>query len=214
MISNANDIITWSESYTTWKPVYLLPHLYRKCICGLSSRVQYMGCAHEKLAKSSLPMPNKLFCWLMFDVVYRIGWLKCEETRHICNLGSTGLSNMWKHHTQPQQPVTSFSCGSFTWSPTAVGWDPLLQVTFVASQPMSNCFSAWKTSWSHKCSVGLKSGLQAGHPQQIHSNSGGSLSVISEDRVSYLAVEIRECQLFQDLISISLHPMMTFFQWG
>lgn len=137
MISNANNIITRSESYTTWKPVYLLPHLYRKCTRGLSSRVQHAGCAHEKLAKSSLPMPNKCFCrWLMFDVVYWIGWLKCEEMRHICNLRSRGLSNMWKHHTQPQQPVTSFSCWSLAWSPTAVGWDPILQVTFVASQPM------------------------------------------------------------------------------
>lgn len=207
MISNANDIITWSESYTTWNPVYLLPHLYRKCICGLSSRVQYVGCAHEKLAKSSLPMPNKLFCcWLMFDVVYWIGWLKCEETRHICNLRSRGLSNMWKHHTQPQQPVTSFSCWSLAWSPTAVGWDPILQVTFVASQPMW----LWdQLVFQHEKQVDLTS-VQWGWSQDCRqailnkSTGGGSLSVISEDRLSYLAVEIRECQLFQDLISISL----------
>lgn len=33
----------------------------KKCFGGLSSRVEYVGCAHENLAKSCLPMPTSYF---------------------------------------------------------------------------------------------------------------------------------------------------------
>lgn len=56
-------------------------HLWGTCICGMSSRAEFVGCAHKKFAKSSLPMPNNLF-----GVFWWIGWLKSEETRHIVNL--------------------------------------------------------------------------------------------------------------------------------
>lgn len=43
-----------------------------------------VGCPHEKL-RSSLPVPNILFCYrLLSGVVYWIGWVKSEET--ICSL--------------------------------------------------------------------------------------------------------------------------------
>ncbi|MEQ2214262.1 hypothetical protein XENOCAPTIV_028582 [Xenoophorus captivus] len=35
-------------------------------MCGLSSRLEYVGCTQENLAKSSLPMPNS-FCWRVHD---------------------------------------------------------------------------------------------------------------------------------------------------
>ena len=71
----------------------------------MSSRAEYVGCAHEKCDKCSLPMPNSLFChWLLFGVVWWIGWLKSEETRHIGNLTIYSLVTIphlivstWRH---------------------------------------------------------------------------------------------------------------------
>ena len=42
-------------------PLLKCCHVYKeKCICGMSSRVEYVGCAHDKLAKSFLPRPKQL----------------------------------------------------------------------------------------------------------------------------------------------------------
>ena len=66
---------------------------------------QYVGCAHEKFAKSSLP--NSLFCyWLLFGVIWWIGWLKSEETRHIGNL-TIYLFNKQEFQLHVEEPNTA-----------------------------------------------------------------------------------------------------------
>lgn len=34
----------------------MVPQIYGECTCGLISKVEFLACAHEHLAKSSLPI--------------------------------------------------------------------------------------------------------------------------------------------------------------
>ena len=74
-----------NECYTVGKPVYFpfkWCHIRKEHAFLMSSRAEYLGCAHEYFAKSSLP--NSLFCcWLLFG---GLGGLMAEESRHTGNL--------------------------------------------------------------------------------------------------------------------------------
>lgn len=74
---------------------------------------------------------------------------------------------MWKNHTQPQQPDTSFSCWSPVWSHS------ILQPPFIASQPAWLCWSLWHKQRAQV--LVLQSGLLAGHLHLLHSLMGSAL---------------------------------------
>src|SRR4029434_147668 len=101
-------------------------------------------------AKKCAKIPNILL--LVFTLVLSclVDWMIAlshsnkEKTTHIGHFYTVrDLSSVWKIHTQPQQLGPSSSCWSPAWSHTAVGWHPIPQPGFVASQPTWLRWSLW-----------------------------------------------------------------------
>ena len=95
-----------------------------RCICGMSSRAEYVGCAQEKCDKSSMPMPNSLFCccyWLLlwhlphWKNLARCHWrwsLFRDIEMRFCNQWPSHISTVW---------VPTLSSKMTTLAPTELG---------------------------------------------------------------------------------------------
>lgn len=113
----------------------------------------------ERFAKCSLLMPKSYCFWLFVLVVesclvdlmtevWKDNTYWQFNTLNFIHLTERSPSGIWRNRTQPQQPGTSSSWGSPSWSPIAVGWHPSVQPTFVTSQPMWLCWSLWHQQYA------------------------------------------------------------------
>ena len=155
----------------------------------MSNTANRVSSGPKKCAK----IPCKIFfCWysLLFWVAWWIGWLHSptviRKKQHILAIFTLysfytvrDLSSVWKIHTQPQQLGTSSSCWSPAWSHTAVGWHPIPQPGFVASQPTWLRWSLWHVQHAQADPTGIQLGWGLDSRQAIPSsplpNSGGTL---------------------------------------
>lgn len=149
-------------------------------MCGLSSRTEYVDCAHGKTCQIFPATAKHLILLLTLVWSCLLDWMievcRNKTIQELIHLTNRRFNSIWKNHIKPQQLDTSFSCQSPAWFHTAVGWLLVLQLEFVTSQPIvSVCHSGTNSTASHKCSMGLRSGRQAGYSILSTLNSGGSL---------------------------------------
>ena len=106
----------------------------------MSSRVEYVGCAHDKLAKSFLPRPKQLFFFLLMALVWcrLLDWMIGvwgNKTHWPFNnfflLTNGGLSHMWRNPIQPPQPCSSSPYWSPAESHSSLGRFPIHQTAFL-----------------------------------------------------------------------------------
>lgn len=135
----------------------------------------YVGWAHKKLAKSSLPIRNREFCyWHWFDVIYWIGLVKSEKNRHIGNFtihSFTKQGPQW-HVEEPStatsttawhllhKPVTSLvthCCVMTSHSSSIIGLQSANVVVLVTLAQTARPSSFHKWGWGQDCRKAIPS---------------------------------------------------------